>query len=78
MLKDLKLWHAQRGIAKSKDGGSMFKVEVKSQCYMSNEQFITPNITGVCELVEMHYISKPEGSDMAITITETNIKYWEK
>ena len=78
MLKVLRRLPVFQATAKSKDGGSMFKVEVKSQCYMSNEQFITPNITGVCELVEMHYISKPEGSDMAITITETNIKYWEK
>lgn len=56
----------------------MYKIEAKSQCYLSNEQFITPNIAGVCELVEMLYINKPEDSDLIITITETPIKYWEK
>jgi hypothetical protein len=56
----------------------MYKVEVKSQCYLSNDVYITHDLRGVQEIVELSYLKKPKDSDMTITITETDIKYWEK
>jgi hypothetical protein len=55
----------------------MYKVEVKSRVYLSNYVFITPNILGVCEIVKEKCNNKPEDSDITITITETDVKYFE-